>query len=123
MAPLTGSLSATGSASKSGQAKRLLKNGECAQDFWFDTLKQLFGMPIPREGKLRLTRRATQKMHEYQLTTAILDDVFRYGEAKQTTHGTFMMVRRYPFSTVGFYYVYDRAEDTYVITTCWKGGV
>jgi hypothetical protein len=31
MAPLTGSLHATGNASKTGQGKRRLKNGECAQ--------------------------------------------------------------------------------------------
>jgi hypothetical protein len=29
---LTGSLNTTGNASKTGQGKRLLKNGECSQD-------------------------------------------------------------------------------------------
>ena len=89
------------------------------KDFAVDMLRQLFGWSKPRNGRLLLTRNAVQRMHEYQLTEKTLTDVFRYGE--ELKHQK--IIRNYAGYSVGLYYKYDEAEDTFVITTCWKGGV
>src|ERR687886_477286 len=49
MAPLTGSLNVTGNASKSGQGKRLLKNGECSP--LGDGVLGLADTGFPKQGK------------------------------------------------------------------------
>jgi hypothetical protein len=81
------------------------------KDFLFDIVKQLFWVSTPRQGKLILTRHAHQKMQEYQLTVATLEDTFRYGEAKQL-NGKFMIIRKYTFTTVGMYHKYDLAKTS-----------
>jgi hypothetical protein len=86
-------------------------------DFALDTLRQLFGWGKPRQGKLMLTRHALNRMHEYQLDTATLRDVFRHGEREGEK-----ITRQYANYSVGLYYKYDEATGKFVITTCWKGG-
>jgi hypothetical protein len=90
---------------------------EILKDFGLDTLRQLFGWGRPREGKLILTRHAVHRMHEYQLDTATLRDVFRHGERDGEK-----ITRQYANYSVGLYYKYDEAQQKFVITTCWKGG-
>jgi hypothetical protein len=82
--------------------------------FGRDIIRQLFGWGTPREGKLIVTRHA---VNEHQLDVDTLKDAFRHGEAG--THGK--ITRQYADYSVGLYYRYDAAENTYVITTCWKG--
>jgi hypothetical protein len=88
------------------------------KDFAWDMLRQLFGWGKPRTGQLILTRHAVNKMHEHQLDVETLRDVFMHGEEVKKD----MITRQYAEYSVGLYYKYDRAENTYVITTCWKGG-
>jgi hypothetical protein len=88
------------------------------QDFALDTMRQLFGWGTPREVRLILTRHAVHKMHEHQLDEATLRDVFRHGERDGEK-----ITRRYANYAVGLYYKHDEARNTFVITTCWKGGV
>ena len=85
--------------------------------FYRDIIRQLFGWGTPREGKLIITRHAVTKMHEHQLDVDTLADVFRHGEEGHNGKIT----RQYADYSVGLYYRYDAAENTYVITTCWKG--
>ena len=88
------------------------------KDFAWDMLRQLFGWGKPRTGKLILTHHAVNKMHEHQLDVETLRDVFTYGEEVKKE----LITRQYAEYSVGLYYKHDRAENTYVITTCWKGG-
>jgi hypothetical protein len=87
------------------------------KDFGRDIIRQLFGWGKPKNGKLIVTRHAVNRMHEHQLDVDTLKDAFRHGEAG--THGK--ITRQYADYSVGLYYRYDAAENTYVITTCWKG--
>jgi hypothetical protein len=91
------------------------------KDFMWDMVRQLFWVSKPRQGKLILTRHAHQKMQEHQLTTATIEDAFRYGEFKKDKD-KFIITRKYTFTTVGMYYKHDLASNKYVIITCWKGG-
>jgi hypothetical protein len=102
-----------------GESRRKRGNmHEILKDFGLDMLRQLFGWGTPREARLILTRHALNKMHEYQLDVATLRDVFRHGERTEEK-----ITRQYPSYTVGLYYKYDEAQQKFVITTCWKGGV
>jgi hypothetical protein len=85
------------------------------KDFLMDMVRQLFGWSTPGRGRLMLTRRAFIRMRQYQLDAATLKDVFRHGER----HGE-KIIRQYANYSVGLYYIYDAADGTYVITTCWK---
>ena len=87
------------------------------KDFLIDAMYQVFGWAKPRDGRLILTRHAVTKMYEYQLDVDTLADVFRHGE--EGANGK--ITRPYANYSVGLYYRYDEAENTYVITTCWKG--
>jgi hypothetical protein len=87
------------------------------KDFGMDMVRQLFGWGKPRDGKLILTRHAVTKMYEYQLDVNTLADAFRHGE--EGANGK--IIRQYANYSVGFYYRYEAADNTYVITTCWKG--
>jgi hypothetical protein len=89
------------------------------KDFLIDAIYQVFGWGKPREGKLIVTRHAVTKMYEYQLDVNTLADVFRHGE--EGANGK--ITRQYANYSVGLYYRYEAADNTYVITTCWKGGV
>jgi hypothetical protein len=84
---------------------------------WGDIIRQLFGWGRPRGGKLIITRHTVNRMHEQQLDVDTLEDVFRHGDEGQ--HGK--ITRQYASYSVGLYYRYDETENTYVITTCWKG--
>jgi hypothetical protein len=85
-------------------------------DFLKEARDQIIGWDKPREGKLRLTRHAFNKMHEWQLTEETLRDVFEHGEEVKKD----MIVREYSTFSVGIIYKYDEAEERYVIITCWK---
>ena len=87
------------------------------KDFLMDALYQVLGWAKPRDGKLIVTRHAVTKMHEHQLDVDTLKDAFRHGEAGRNGKIT----RQYADYAVGLYYRYDAADNTYVITTCWKG--
>ena len=82
-----------------------------------DMVRQLFGWGKPRQGTLILTRHAVNRMHEHHLDVATLRDVFRHGE--EGNNGK--ITRQYANYAVGLYYRHDTAENTTVITTCWKG--
>ena len=94
-------------------------------DMGREALRQLFGLREPRGGKLVLSRHAFQKMTEYQLDRETLEHAFRHGRqgrAGKITH-------KYAHYSVGLYYKRldspiqkpQESEDTYLITTCWKG--
>ena len=76
--------------------------------------KQVFAKETARKGKLRLTRNAVNRMHEYNVTEKDIDEVFRYG--KEVKEG--MIVRKYTNEQIGITYKWDINE--YVIITCWK---
>jgi hypothetical protein len=88
------------------------------QDFLLDMVRQLFSISKSRQGKLILTRNALNRMHEHQLDTKTLEDVFRHGEEDKPNR----IIRKYAQYSVGMYYKHDLATNKYVITTCWKGG-
>ncbi len=85
------------------------------KDFLMDTVRQLFGWSTPPQGRLMLTRRAFIRMRQYHLDTATIRDVFRHGERQGEK-----ITRQYANYSVGLYFIYDAANGTYVITTCWK---
>jgi len=90
------------------------------KDFIFDMIRQLFGWSKPRVGEIIVTPYTKQKMKEYGLDIATLEDVFRHGEGKKHK-----IVQRYANSIVGLYYktvkqTRFQAESRYIITTCWK---
>ena len=86
------------------------------KDFLMDMVRQLFGWSKPRQGRLMLTRRAFIRMRQNQLDAATIRDVFRHGERQGEK-----ITRQYMNYSVGLYFIYDAADGTYVITTCWKG--
>jgi hypothetical protein len=88
--------------------------------FIIDIFRQLMGWTKPREGKIFPTDHTRQKMREYGLDIATLEDVFRHGVRKKHK-----IVRRYTNSTVGLYFKTVKrkgihSENRYLITTCWK---
>jgi hypothetical protein len=86
------------------------------QDFLSDILSQLFGYQKPRDGKLRLTHNALNRMHEHQLDEATLEDTFRHGEQVKEK----MIVRKYDNYSVGLIFYKPIDENRFVIITCWK---
>ena len=94
-------------------------------DMGREALRQLFGLQKPRSGKLVLTRYAAQKMTDYKLDGETLENAFRHGRqgrAGKITH-------KYARYSIGLYYKRldspiqnpQEPENTYLITTCWKG--
>jgi hypothetical protein len=81
---------------------------------WICSIK--FSVQKARTGKLRITRFAHKRMHEYQLDTAALEDVFRHGKAVKER----MIIREYANFSVGIIYKFDEAEERFLILTCWK---
>ena len=53
------------------------------KDFIFDMIRQIFGCSKPRVGEIIVTPYTMQKMREYGLDIATLEDVFRHGEGKK----------------------------------------
>src|SRR4029450_5615837 len=95
------------------------------RDMGREALRQLFGLQKPRTGKIVLTRYAFQKMTEHKIDRETLENAFRHGRqgrAGKITH-------KYARYSVGLYYKRldsplqnpREPEDTYLITTCWKG--
>ena len=90
------------------------------KEFIFDMIRQLFGWSKPREGEIIYTPYTLQKMREYGLDTATLEDVFRHGVGNRNK-----IVQRYSNLTVGIYYKTVKrkpflSQPRYVITICWK---
>jgi hypothetical protein len=90
------------------------------KEFAFEFFRQTIGWKQPREGVIIPTPYTLQKMREYGVDIATLEDVFRHGEGKKHK-----IVQRYTNSTVGLYYKMLKSkgvqpEKRYVITTCWK---
>jgi hypothetical protein len=52
------------------------------KDFIFDMIRQIFGWSKPRVGEIIVTQYTRQKMREYGLDIATLEDIFRYGVGK-----------------------------------------
>jgi hypothetical protein len=96
-------------------------------DIGREALRQLFGLQKPRGGKLILTRYAFQKMTDYQLDRETVENAFRHGRKSQGGK----IIHKYARYSVGLYYKrldppiridqQSEPEDTYLITTCWKG--
>ena len=90
------------------------------KDFIFDIIRQIFGWSKPRVGEIILTPYTMQKMREYGLDIATLEDVFRHGVGKKHK-----IVQRYSNAIVGLYFKAVKSkpfqsQPRYVITTCWK---
>jgi hypothetical protein len=94
-------------------------------DMGREALRQLFGLAKPRRGKLVLTRYAFQKMTEHKLDRETLENAFKHGSQGRPGKIT----HKYARYSVGLYYkrldspIQNPLEpqDTYLITTCWKG--
>jgi hypothetical protein len=94
-------------------------------DIGKEALRQLFGLQKPRSGKLVLTRYAFQKMTEYQLDQETLENAFRHG--RQARAGK--ITHKYARYSIGLYSKRldspiqnpQESENTYLITTCWRG--
>jgi hypothetical protein len=95
------------------------------KDIGREALRQLFGLQRPRSGKLVLTRYAFQKMTEFKLDRDTLENAFRHG--RQARAGK--ITHKYARYSVGLYYKRldspiqnpREPQDTYLITTCWRG--
>ena len=85
-------------------------------EFLKDILRQIFGLTKPREGKIILTRRATDLMLENGLYPELIRDTFKYGIETRTE----VIVKKYPKYKIGVYYKYDGVEDVYRITFLFK---
>jgi len=72
---------------------KLLKN------FLKTTKDQIFGRDeeLPREGKLVLTRKAFDKMVEWQLSEETLKLTYEVGEKTKKEKGVYQIVRAYKF--------------------------
>jgi hypothetical protein len=90
-----------------------------------EVFRQVLGVQKPRGGKIVLARHAFQKMTEHKLDRETLENAFRHGKrarAGKITH-------KYARYSVGLYYKRldspiqnpREPQDTYLITTCWKG--
>ena len=90
------------------------------KEFIFDIIRQIFGWSKPRAGEIILTPYTMQKMREYGLDIATLEDVFRHGVGKKHK-----IVQSYSNAIVGLYFKAVKSklfqsQPRYVITTCWK---
>jgi hypothetical protein len=90
------------------------------KEFILDMIRQILGWSKPRVGEIILTPYTMQKMREYGLDIATLEDVFRHGVGKKHK-----IVQRYSNAIVGLYFKSVKSkpfqpQPRYVITTCWK---
>ena len=95
------------------------------KDIGREALRQLFGLQKPRGGKIVLTSHAVRKMTEYKLDRHTLENAFRHGRRGRAG----MIIHKYARYSIGLYYKRIessiqkplQSENTYLITTCWKG--
>jgi hypothetical protein len=95
------------------------------KDIGMEIFRQVFGVQKPRSGSLVLTRNAIQKMTEHNLDRETLENAFRHGKRGRAG----MIMHKYARYSVGLYYKRLQTsikrpvqpENTYLITTCWKG--
>ena len=90
------------------------------KDFIFDMIRQTFGWSKPRVGEFVVTPYTMQKMRDYGLDIATLEDVFRHGAGKKHK-----IVQRYSHATVGLYFKAvkskpHQSQPRYIVTICWK---
>jgi hypothetical protein len=94
-------------------------------DMGKEALRQLFGLPKPRAGKIALSSHAFRKMTEHKLDRETLENAFRHG--RQGRPGK--IIHKYARYSIGLYYKriqptmrnLSQPETTYLITTCWRG--
>jgi len=79
-------------------------------------LKQLIGVSIPRQGKVRLASHALMKMNEYHLSAESVENAFRFG--KEVKPG--MLIQQFSRYVIGLTYKFDEVEQRNVVLTCWK---
>jgi hypothetical protein len=95
------------------------------KDIGMEIFRQVFGVQKPRGGRLVLTRHAFQKMTEHNIDRETLENAFRHGKRGRAG----MMTHKYARYSIGLYYKRlqtsikspVQSENTYLITTCWKG--
>jgi hypothetical protein len=95
------------------------------KDIGMEIVRQVFGVQKPRGGRLILTRHAFQKMTEHKLDRETLENAFRHGKRGRAG----MILHKYARYSIGLYYKRlqtsiknpPQPENTYLITTCWKG--
>ena len=95
------------------------------KDLWMEIFRQVFGVQKPRGGKLVLTRHAFQNMTEHNIDRETLENAFRHGKRGRAG----MILHKYARYSIGLYYKrvqstiknLGQPENTYLITTCWKG--
>jgi hypothetical protein len=90
------------------------------KDFILDMIRQVFGWSKPRVGDIIVTPYTMQKMREYGLDIATLEDVFRHGVGKKHK-----IVQKYSNVIVGIYFKAVKSkpfqsQTRYVITACWR---
>jgi len=95
------------------------------KDIGREALRQLFGLQKPRGGKIVLTAHAVRKMTEHKLVRETIENAFRHGRRGRAG----MIIHKYARYSIGLYYKRIQpsfqkplqSENTYLITTCWKG--
>src|SRR5687767_9464028 len=95
------------------------------KDIGMEVVRQVFGLQKPRGGKIVLTRHAFQKMTEHKLDLETIENAFRYGKRGRAG----MIMHKYARYSIGLYYKRLQTslksplqpENTYLITTCWRG--
>ena|SRR5438477_6370615 len=104
---------------------------EQAQAIFLEVIRQVFGGDLaplkPRRGTLILTRYTAQKMGEYKIDGETLENAFRFG----VEYRTGKIIHKYARYCIGLYYKAvnegaskkNQMDKSFVITTCWKGGV
>ena len=90
------------------------------KDFLFEIIRQVFGWSKPRGGEIITTPYTRQKMREYGLDIATLEDVFRHGAGKKHK-----IVQRYSHAIIGLYFKAvkskpHQSQPRYIAMICWK---
>jgi len=103
------------------------------EDFLKIAKDQIFGRDeeLPREGKLVLTKKAFDKMVEWQLSEETLKLTYEVGEKTKKEKGVYQIVRAYKYYSVGLWYIEQwkpvkgtrEVEKVALVITCWKGAV
>jgi hypothetical protein len=77
------------------------------EDFLKIAKDQIFGRDeeLPREGKLVLTKKAFDKMVEWQLSEETLKLTYEVGEKTKKEKGVYQIVRAYKYYSVGLWYI------------------
>src|SRR4051812_43592764 len=102
------------------------------KDLLETAIDQLFGTEEPfREWKLVLSRKAFEKMAEWNLSEETLKLTYQIGEQTPKGNGVYQIIRKYQYYFVGIWHVEEyrpvkrtrRVEKIAFVITCWKGSV